>query len=50
MVGYWNVDCKKEVFLFNIIEFNTKKNSAIRPNPHFPRTHYSSIPIVSEAN
>ena len=55
---YWNVensfssgvDSQKELFSFDVIELNVKNSFAIRPNFHFPRTHYSGIPVFHHSN
>ena len=49
----WNIGMlivRRKCFFFSIIEFNIRKNSTIKPNSHFPRTHYSIIPVFQLSN
>jgi hypothetical protein len=47
---WWNIGMLVFKGSYTFIDFPVKRDFANKPLPHFPRSHYSNIPIVSEAN
>lgn len=50
MLGKWDTGNLVFKRISSILSFILKTNFTINPTLHHPKTHYSIIPIVSEAN
>jgi hypothetical protein len=49
MVERWNIGIQKDISHFNIIA-NPASGGTINPTLHYPRTHYSNIPLFHHSN
>ena len=49
MVERWNIGFQKDISHFNFIA-NPVGGGAINPTLHYPRTHYSTIPVFHHSN
>jgi hypothetical protein len=49
MVERWNIGFQKDISHFNFIVFPVG-GGTINPTLHYPRTHYSTIPVFHHSN
>jgi hypothetical protein len=49
MVERWNIGFQKDINHFNFI-VNPAGGGTINPTLHYPRTHYSTIPLFHHSN
>jgi hypothetical protein len=49
MVEHWNIGFQKDISHFNFIA-NPVGGGTINPTLHYPRTHYSYIPVFHHSN
>ncbi len=49
MVERWNIGFQKDISHFNFI-VNPVGGETINPTLHYPRTHYSTIPVFHHSN
>jgi hypothetical protein len=49
MVERWNIGCQKDNSHFNFI-VNPAGGGTINPTLHYPKTHYSTIPLFHHSN